>query len=58
MRYRQYGPNEAFGMVDGGREGQRGEMANAGDRQGVGTGLRDGVAIGRGGGADILGRGL
>src|SRR5882757_1661628 len=43
-------------MVDGGREGQRGEMANAGDRQGVGTGLRVGVAVGRGGGADILGR--
>ena len=44
-------------MVDGGREGQRGEMATAGDRQGVGTGLRVGVvAVGRGGGADILGR--
>src|SRR5258707_2623925 len=45
-------------MVDGGREGQRGEMANAGDRQGVGTGLRVGEAVGRGGGADILGRRL
>jgi hypothetical protein len=43
-------------MVDGGREGQRSEMANAGDRQGVGTGLRVGVAVGRGGDADILGR--
>jgi hypothetical protein len=31
-------------------------MANAGDRQGVGTGLRVGVAVGRGGGVDILGR--
>jgi hypothetical protein len=45
-------------MVDGGREGQRGEMANAGDRQGVGTGVRAGLAVGRGGGADILGRTL
>src|SRR6195256_1003654 len=45
-------------MVDGGRTGQRGEIANAGDGQGGGTGLRAGVAVGRGGGADILGRRL
>src|SRR5258705_8520568 len=43
-------------MVDGGREGHRGEMADAGDRQSVDTGLRAGAAIGRGGGADIFGR--
>jgi len=48
--------NDAFGMVDGGREGQRGEIANAGHRQSVGTGLRVGVAVGRGGGADGFGR--
>src|SRR6267378_4127993 len=45
-------------MLDGGREGQRGEMANAGDRQSVGAGLRVGLAVGRGGGVDILGRSL
>src|SRR5713101_2499001 len=45
-------------MVDGGREGQRGEMANAGDRQRVGTGLRVGVAVSRGGGPDIFDRRL
>src|SRR5258705_7627971 len=43
-------------MVDGGREGHRGEMADAGDRQSVDTGLRAGAAIGRGGGVDIFGR--
>jgi hypothetical protein len=31
-------------MVDGGLEGQRDEMANARDRQSVGTGLRVGRA--------------
>jgi len=36
----------------------RGELANARNRQGAGAGLRIGVAVGRGGGADILGRGF
>src|SRR5260370_18275967 len=43
-------------MVDGGNEGHRGEMADGGDRQSVGTGWRAGGGIGRGGGVDICGR--
>jgi hypothetical protein len=49
VRYRQRGSNEVFGMVDGGREGQRRGSSEGRHR------LARRVAVGRGGSADILG---